>query len=81
MRGRRPGAILPAMESATKTIILELRVDDGHLTGRATNVHGTRRDFDGWLGLIGAIDSSTGFDARGTTPQNNDIEEIHSAHR
>jgi hypothetical protein len=54
------------MDSATTTVILELKLDEGRLDGRVTNVHGTRSEFDGWLGLIRAIDGMFGTDAPAT---------------
>ena len=38
-------------------ISLELQIDDGLLSGRATDGDGAARSFTGWLGLVDALDS------------------------
>jgi hypothetical protein len=45
------------MDATPTSISLELRVQDDSFAGRATADSGRRRDFTGWLGLMGAIDA------------------------
>ena len=68
------------MDSANTTVILELKLEDGHLDGRVTNVHGSRNEFDGWLGLIGAIDAMFGTEAPTALAPTIHQEEITRAH-
>lgn len=68
------------MNRAKTTVILELSLTEGHLSGRATDVEGTRQDFDGWLGLIGAIDGVVGQDAGSPIARETTEEEISRAH-
>lgn len=49
--------ILPGMGETTITIILELRVEGETLVGRVLDEDGGERPFDGWLGLVAAIDA------------------------
>jgi hypothetical protein len=45
------------MENATLTVTLELRFDGDALSGRATGSDGRTLEFDGWLGLLSALDA------------------------
>ena len=45
------------MDDATLTVTLELRFDGDALSGRATGDDGVSVDFDGWLGLLAALDA------------------------
>lgn len=45
------------MNPSPITIRLELREQDDSFAGRATTASGRKRDFTGWLGLMGAIDA------------------------
>jgi hypothetical protein len=45
------------MDDATLTVTLELRIDGDSLSGRATSDTGETVEFDGWLGLLGALDA------------------------
>jgi hypothetical protein len=45
------------MEDATLTVTLELRIDGDSLSGRATGDGGEIVEFDGWLGLLAALDT------------------------
>jgi hypothetical protein len=58
--------MLPPMESSNITIRLELRYEDGCLTGIAQNGDG-RREFTGWIGLLAAIDELSGGERVTTT--------------
>jgi hypothetical protein len=57
MRRKRPSPILGAMDEATLNVTLELRIDGDALSGRAIREDGARIDFDGWLGLLAALDA------------------------
>ena len=56
MAGRRRAANLAAMSETSHTLILRLRLDHECLHGSVTAESGSRREFAGRLGLIGAID-------------------------
>jgi hypothetical protein len=60
----------PGLMQSSITIRLELRYEDGCLTGHADNGDG-RREFTGWIGLLAAIDelSGGGDDTSTSTPQ------------
>ena len=45
------------MDDATLTVTLELQIDGEFISGRATGSDGRMVDFDGWLGLLAALDS------------------------
>ena len=45
------------MDDATWTVTLELRFDGDALSGRASGSDGRAVDFDGWLGLLSALDA------------------------
>ena len=45
------------MDDATLTVTLELRFDGDALSGRASGSDGRTVDFDGWLGLLAALDA------------------------
>ena len=45
------------MDDATLTVTLELRLAGDALSGRATGSDGQTVDFDGWLGLLAALDA------------------------
>jgi hypothetical protein len=45
------------MQSRQLKISLELQIDDGLMSGRATDEYGATRSFSGWLGLVDAIDA------------------------
>jgi hypothetical protein len=45
------------MDGETTTIRLELRLEEGSLSGSASNGAGPSREFSGWLGLLAAIDA------------------------
>jgi len=57
MPGSPRGPSVVSMESTQVTISLDLEVAGDRLTGRATDGHGTERDFLGWLGMVAAIDA------------------------
>jgi hypothetical protein len=44
------------MQSRHIDISLELQIEDGLLSGRASDGDGGVRSFSGWLGLVDAID-------------------------
>jgi hypothetical protein len=44
------------MDEATLTVTLELRIDGDAISGRATGDNGEIVAFDGWLGLLAALD-------------------------
>jgi hypothetical protein len=57
---RRFGGKVTAMQSDQPKRIqinLELQLDDGLLSGRASDGDGGVRSFSGWLGLVDAIDA------------------------
>ena len=45
------------MESTHLTISLEVDVRDDHLSGSLRDASGADRPFNGWLGLVAAIDA------------------------
>ena len=45
------------MDSVVLTLELELHISGGSLSGRAVGDDGEVREFDGWLGLLAAIDA------------------------
>ena len=51
-------------------IRLALQIDDGLLSGRATDGAGATKSFAGWLGLVDAIDALVEGEAR-TPPMTN----------
>ena len=57
MRRKPLSPILDAMNEATLTVTLELRIDGDAMSGRATGDNGESVDFDGWLGLLAALDA------------------------
>ena len=57
MRREARSPILGAMDDATPTVTLELRFDGDALSGRATAGDGGNIEFDGWLGLLAALDA------------------------
>ena len=57
MRRKARSPILFAMDDATLTVTLELRFDGDALSGRATGEDGVNVEFDGWLGLLAALDA------------------------
>jgi hypothetical protein len=56
MAGRRRAANLAAMNETSHTLVLRLWLDRDCLHGSVTAESGSRREFAGRLGLIGAID-------------------------
>jgi hypothetical protein len=44
------------MDAGAKMIRMELRLDGDLPTGRASDEHGSVKEFAGWLGLVAAID-------------------------
>jgi hypothetical protein len=69
--GRATQADDPDMETGQAVIRLELTLAGDSLTGRASDEHGTTREFDGRLGLLAAIDelvADPGPDAPGESP-------------
>jgi hypothetical protein len=59
------------VENETVVIRLELTLAGDSLAGRASDEHGTAREFDGRLGLLAAIDelvADPGPDAPGESP-------------
>jgi hypothetical protein len=57
MRRKALSPILADMDDATLTVTLELRIDGDVISGRATGDNGEGIDFEGWLGLLGALDA------------------------
>jgi len=45
------------MDDATLTATLELRIDGEFISGRVIGEDGESHDFDGWLGLLAALDA------------------------
>ena len=45
------------MDDASFTVTLELRIDGEWLSGRAVRADGEAVEFDGWLGLLAALDA------------------------
>jgi len=45
------------MDEETLTVTLELRLDGEFISGRATGESGEIVEFDGWLGLLAALDA------------------------
>jgi hypothetical protein len=56
-------------------ISLELQIDHGLLSGRATDGDGAGKSFAGWLGLVDAIDALVEGEARTPAPQNSNGRE------
>jgi len=56
MAARRRATNLAAMSETSHTLVLQLWLDRECLHGSVTAESGTRREFAGRLGLIGAID-------------------------
>ena len=56
MAGRRRAANLAPMNETSHTLVLRLWLDRECLHGSVTAESGSRREFAGRLGLIGAID-------------------------
>jgi len=50
-------------------ISLELQIEEGTLSGRATDGDGATRAFAGWLGLVDAIDALVEGEARTPAPK------------
>ena len=46
-----------AVDDASITVTLELRIDGEWLSGRAVGGDGEAVEFDGWLGLLAALDA------------------------
>jgi hypothetical protein len=57
MRQERRSPILQAVDDASFTVTLELRIDGEWLSGRAVGADGASVEFDGWLGLLAALDA------------------------
>ena len=57
MRETAPGPILEPMDGAPLIVTLELRVDGELISGRAIDDRGETVEFDGWLGLLAALDT------------------------
>ena len=57
MRRNARSPILAAMDDAILTVTLELRIDGEFISGRVIREDGESFDFDGWLGLLAALDS------------------------
>ena len=55
-RARR-SSILGGMDDMVLTLALELHISGDSISGRATADDGEVVEFDGWLGLLGVIDS------------------------
>jgi hypothetical protein len=45
------------MDDASFTVTLELRLDGENISGRAVGDDGEAVEFDGWLGLLAALDA------------------------
>ena len=45
------------MNATTIEITLELELDGETVSGRATTANGEVREFSGWIGLMGLVDS------------------------
>lgn len=58
------------MQSRQIEINLDLQLDEGLLSGRATDGDGVSKSFAGWLGLVDAIDALVEGDARTPATQN-----------
>jgi hypothetical protein len=58
------------MQSRHIQISLELQIDDGLLSGRATDGDGAAKTFAGWLGLVDAIDALVEGEAATPAAQN-----------
>jgi hypothetical protein len=48
---------LLCVNATTIEINLELELDEETVSGRATSADGETREFSGWIGLIGLVDS------------------------
>ena len=56
-------------------ISLELQIEDGLLSGRATDGDGASKSFAGWLGLVDAIDALVEGEAPAPATQNSNGRE------
>jgi hypothetical protein len=54
---RRAWPKLHLVNATTLEIKLELELDGESVSGRATDAGGHTREFSGWIGLIGLVDS------------------------
>ena len=45
------------VNSTTTTITLELALDGDTVRGHAVDADGVRREFSGWIGLMGVLDA------------------------
>ena len=57
MPEQTPPSILAAMDDVNLTVTLELRIDGDTLSGQAIREGFDPVEFDGWLGLVGALDA------------------------
>jgi hypothetical protein len=57
MRPKARSPILAVMDEPSLTVTLELRVEGDALSGRATGENDESIEFDGWLGLLAALDA------------------------
>ena len=65
------------MNATPIQIALELEPDGDSLSGRATGADGTTREFSGWIGLMGLVDSL--IDAARSGLAKTNTEEKHDA--
>ena len=66
------GRLCLKLASMTTVIQLELDLDGETVTGHATDAHGARREFSGWMGLMGVLDAlldEARMASLATTPQ------------
>ena len=69
MRGSR---LCLKLASMTPVITLELDLDGDTVSGHTTDARGARREFSGWMGLMGVLDALLDEARRAslpTTPQ------------
>jgi hypothetical protein len=48
---------LPGVNATTTQITLELELDGDTVSGTTVDSRGTRREFSGWIGLMGVLDA------------------------
>ncbi len=48
---------LPGVNATTTQIALELELDGDTVSGRTVDARGAKREFSGWIGLMGVLDA------------------------
>jgi hypothetical protein len=63
------------VNATTIEITLELELDGETVSGRAKSANGEVREFSGWIGLMGLVDSLLEGARNGALPANQTTEE------